>query len=88
MFSKDKDNQCPLLKDTCIENRCAWWQKIYGKSPDGRQQEEFACAMTWLPVLLIENARESRGTQAAVESFRNEMKVDNEQMLKITNKKH
>ena len=29
--------------------------------------------MAWLPVLLIENAQQSRQTGAAVESFRNEM---------------
>ncbi len=29
--------------------------------------------MAWLPVLLIENAQQSRQTGAAVESFRNEV---------------
>jgi len=29
--------------------------------------------MAWMPVLLIENAQQSRSTGAAVESFRNEM---------------
>jgi len=29
--------------------------------------------MAWLPMLLIENAQQSRATGAAVESFRNEM---------------
>lgn len=35
--------------------------------------DERGCAMNWLPVLLVENSRVSRGTSAAVESFRNEM---------------
>ncbi len=29
--------------------------------------------MRWLPVLLVENARHTRGAQAAVESMRNEV---------------
>jgi len=36
-------------------------------------QEESRCAIAWLPQLLIEGAKESRQTGAAVESFRNAM---------------
>jgi len=42
--------------------------------------------MAWLPVLLVENAQQSRSTGAAVESFRNEMVNQNERNLqKLTN---
>ena len=44
---------------------------------DGQPTEEWGCAMAWLPVLLIENAQQSRQTGAAVESFRNEMVESN-----------
>tara|TARA_R100000231_G_scaffold81501_1_gene62418 strand:+ start:1400 stop:1621 length:222 start_codon:yes stop_codon:yes gene_type:complete len=48
--------------------------KIAGTNPnDGQPTEEWGCAMAWLPILLIENAQQSRQTGAAVESFRNEM---------------
>ena len=30
------------------------------------------CAVTWLPMLMIENSQQQRQTGAAVESFRNE----------------
>jgi hypothetical protein len=33
--------------------------------------------MAWMPMLLIENAQQSRQTGAAVESFRNEMVKQN-----------
>ncbi len=33
--------------------------------------------MAWLPILMIENAQQSRSTGAAVESFRNEMVTQN-----------
>lgn len=39
--------------------------------------------MTWLPVLLIENANTSRSTAAAVESFRNSMVKANEETRKL-----
>tara|TARA_A100001515_G_scaffold75368_1_gene59942 strand:+ start:1079 stop:1300 length:222 start_codon:yes stop_codon:yes gene_type:complete len=52
--------------------------KIAGTNPnDGQPTEEWGCAMAWLPVLLIENAQQSRQTGAAVESFRNEMVESN-----------
>jgi hypothetical protein len=34
--------------------------------------------MAWMPMLMIENAQQSRQTGAAVESFRNEMVKGNE----------
>tara|TARA_R100000388_G_scaffold23018_1_gene17495 strand:- start:3139 stop:3360 length:222 start_codon:yes stop_codon:yes gene_type:complete len=52
--------------------------KIAGTNPnDGQPTEEWGCAMAWLPILLIENAQQSRQTGAAVESFRNEMVESN-----------
>jgi hypothetical protein len=34
--------------------------------------------MAWMPMLMIENSQQQRGTSAAVESFRNEMVKSNE----------
>lgn len=69
-----KDN-CPLNKfEPCKKLDCAWFTKIVGKEPNtGKDVDEYGCAVAWLPVLLIENAQQSRSTGAAVESFRNEM---------------
>ena len=66
---------CPLSGfDPCKQFDCAWFMKISGTNPNvGQPTEEWGCAMAWLPVLLIENAQQSRQTGAAVESFRNEM---------------
>lgn len=65
-------HRCEEVKDGEI-HRCAWFTKLAGQLPDGTQSDEQGCAMSWLPILLIENARTNRGTSAAVESFRNEM---------------
>jgi len=50
-----------------------------GTNPNtGKDVDEWGCAMTWLPVLLVENSQQQRQTGAAVESFRNEMVNANE----------
>lgn len=65
---------CPLLKKDCVQMQCAWFTQIRGKNPQtGADVDEWGCAVTWLPVLMIENSQQQRQTGAAVESFRNEM---------------
>jgi hypothetical protein len=75
-----KDN-CPLSGfKPCKKLDCAWFVKLAGTDPNtGKQIDEFGCAVAWLPLMLIENAQQSRQTGAAVESFRNEMVKQNEQ---------
>lgn len=75
---------CPLNGfEPCKQFECAWFMKIQGKNPnDGQDIEEWGCAMSWLPILLIENAQQSRSTGAAVENFRNEMVAANAENLK------
>lgn len=66
--------KCPLLKKACIESDCAFWTHMLGTHPQtGGPVDQWGCAVTWLPLLLVENARHSRGVQAAVESARNEI---------------
>jgi hypothetical protein len=65
---------CPLIKKDCIGLQCSWFMLVRGKNPQtGQDVDEWGCAMTWLPVLLIENSQQQRQTGAAVESFRNEV---------------
>jgi len=70
---------CPLLKKDCIGIKCSWFTQVRGTNPNtGQEVDEWNCAITWLPVLLIENSQQQRQTGAAVESFRNEMVKANE----------
>jgi hypothetical protein len=69
---------CPLIKKDCIQNKCAWFIKVMGTDTNtGKEVEEWGCAMSWMPVLMIENSGQQRQTGAAVESFRNEMVKSN-----------
>ena len=70
---------CPLIKKDCIQLQCSWFTQLRGTNPNtGEPIDNWGCAVTWLPVLLIENSQQQRQTGAAVESFRNEMVKNNE----------
>ena len=73
-----KDN-CPLNGfKKCKQLECSWFIKVMGTDPNsGKEVEEYACAVAWLPTLLIENSQQQRMTGGAVESFRNEMVKSN-----------
>ena len=65
-------SSCEEIKDGAI-HRCAWYTKLVGTNPNtGEVMDEHGCAMSWLPMLMIENSMQQRSTSAAVESFRNE----------------
>jgi hypothetical protein len=54
-----------------------------GTNPNtGQELNEWACAVSWMPVLAIENSQQSRQAGAAVESFRNEVVKANEENRK------
>ena len=64
---------CPLIGKDCIQTQCAWFTQVRGvDSNTGKEVDEWGCAVTWMPMLLIENSQQQRQTGAAVESFRNE----------------
>ena len=69
-----QDN-CPLNGfKKCKQFKCAWFVQMKGTNPnDGKEVDEYACAIAWLPTLLVDNAMQSRQSGAAIESFRNEM---------------
>ncbi len=58
--------------------KCAWFMKVEGYDMNtGKRVDEWNCAVSLLPMLLIENSGQQRQTGAAVESFRNEMVKSN-----------
>lgn len=71
---------CPLNNfEPCKQLDCAWFTQVRGMNPNtGEPIDEYGCAVSWLPVMLIENSQQQRHTGAAVESFRNEMTKANE----------
>ena len=75
---------CPLIGKDCIELECAWFSQIRGTNPQtGKEIDEWGCSVAWMPMLLIENAQQSRQTGAAVESFRNVTVKSNRQSQQL-----
>lgn len=72
------ESKCPmgcecLTVQNGVQTRCEWYVHMQGENPlTGEIMDEDRCALAWMPILLAEVARSSRGTSAAVESFRNE----------------
>ena len=64
---------CPLIGKDCIQLQCAWFTQVRGMNPNtGEEIDDWSCAVTWLPTLMIENSQQQRHTSSAIESFRNE----------------
>ena len=65
---------CPLIKKKCKEHECKFFIQVMGKNPNtGQDVSEWNCAVSWLPMLLIEGSQQTRQAGAAIESFRNEV---------------
>ena len=75
---------CPMLGKTCIGLQCAWFTKVQGTNPQtGKDIEDWGCAVAWLPMLAIENSQTNRMSGAAVESFRNKMVSQQDELLQL-----
>jgi hypothetical protein len=65
---------CPLhQKDTSeVCHKCPWWTRLMGKNPQSEELiDDWRCAIAVLPLLMVENAQQTRATGAALETFRN-----------------
>jgi hypothetical protein len=73
-----KDN-CPIDNfKPCRKFDCAWFIQIRGRHPQtGEEIDEYGCAMALMPMLMIENSRQTSQAGSAIESFRNEMVKQN-----------
>ena len=80
-----KDLKCPFFKkkmsDVC--HTCPNWVHIRGMNPQtGEEMDNWRCAISVLPMLLINAARETREGAAATESLRNEVVKRQDEALK------
>lgn len=79
------ENNCPLNGfEPCMKLKCGWFIELRGQHPQtGEEMSEWGCSMAMLPVLLIENGRQTSHTGAAIESFRNEMVKANNNSIEL-----
>lgn len=74
---------CPLHKEDMsrVCRLCPWWTQLRGKHPVTNSDiDEWACAITFLPILLIENSKETRQAAAGIDMLRNEVDQSNNRM--------
>lgn len=67
---------CPLYGQDVSEvcHKCEWFCRVKGQHPQLDEEiDRWGCAISWLPILLINTAKEVHQNAAATESFRNDM---------------
>ena len=80
----EQEHWCPLIGEECMKLKCEWFTQIRGVNPQsGEEVDEWGCAVTWLPMLLIENSQQQRETSASIQSARNESVRDNEENRRL-----
>lgn len=58
--------KCPLMGE-CAEHACRWYTHVLGQHPQtGETLDRWDCAVSLLPVLMIEAAKHARDTAAQV----------------------
>lgn len=71
-----KGAMCPQFRKDVSKvcHTCAWWTGITWKDPaTGETKHKWSCAMVMAALTNIDVVKATTGTQAATESFRNEM---------------
>lgn len=64
--------KCPLLNKKCIEAKCKFWTHLYGKNPQGEGMiDAYDCAISFLPILLVENAQMIRNSASSTDKVAN-----------------
>ena len=83
----ESNEYCPLqrARRNKVCHVCAWYTHLVGADPQtGDKFDKWECAVTLLPILLIENARESSRMHDAINQLRNETKEYADTSLKAT----
>ena len=67
--------QCPIIKSECMEHGCQWFIHLLGMNPQtGVNEDQWGCAVSWLPLLLVENANMMRQATASTDKVANEVR--------------
>jgi hypothetical protein len=63
---------CPLVKGACVRDACAFWTEVRGTHPQtGVEISQPACAVAWIPLLMIDQTQQIRHQAAAADQARN-----------------
>jgi len=63
---------CPLIKGDCIERKCKFYIKLKGSNPQNDADIDYwDCAISWIPILLIENSSKIIQSTASMDKVNN-----------------
>lgn len=69
-----KCEEVKIIEGRQVMVHCPWYTRVQGfDNNTGQDTAHWACAIAWLPTLMINAANEARKGVAATESFRNEV---------------
>jgi len=80
------NEMCPLMRKrrNRVCHDCAWFKHVVGRHPQtGEQFDKWDCSIALLPMLLIENARETSRTTDALLDLRNEVNENAQRNARI-----
>ncbi len=73
---------CPLIKKECLGHGCEFYTHLLGVDPQtGKEKDDWLCAVSWLPVLLIENAGQVKRAAASVDKVATEINKQHASIL-------
>ncbi|WP_124861876.1 hypothetical protein [Burkholderia anthina] len=73
---------CPFIKKECMEHKCMLYTHItmVVDPQSGASRDEWACSLALIPIVILENSRQTRNVSASVDSMRNEV-VERQDLL-------
>lgn len=64
----------PKKDQECIKNDCEMYTHLTGMNPQtGQPMDSFRCAISFIPILLVENSQQQRQTAASVDKVANQI---------------
>lgn len=78
--------KCPIVRDECWGHGCEFYTHLMGRNPQtGLDEDKWGCAVSWLPILLIENASTVRQASASTDKVANEVRKHHASFLAVLN---
>jgi len=75
-------SECREIKDGKVY-QCRWFKKLRGKDAAGDEHDEWDCAISWQPLLTTEVAKQVVGTNASIQSMRNEQVTGHQAFMRL-----
>lgn len=85
---KTNEKLCGFDKKPCIKQQCQFWIHLIGLNHNtGQETDVWDCSFRWLPNLITEVRGATAGVAASVQDFRNHVIVQNNDLMKLEQRK-